>query len=162
MSQTVKVTYRLSTKVNPTEKDSPWQSMEVGYETEAEGTQVNLNDVAEELTNQAKAQVFSQLGLQFTEGDNGELVPVFPIADIPTRSRSASQDTGDVGYLTLDGQVYFDYRGSHAKQVNPRFPDFKTKDGEKDQFGKDSHWLIEKDGVTPSEFAKALNKAGLL
>lgn len=158
----VSVSYRLSAKVNPADKDSAWAGVEVGYEQEADGTEVSLEKVAEELIDAAKMQVITQLGFQFTQDENGSVQPVLPVSGVPTSKASKRVETSNLPVVVLNGTAYFDYRGSPQQAANARFPDFKTKDGKKDDFGKNSHWLLDKDGSTPTDFAVALEKAGLL
>ena len=153
MAETVQVSYRLSAKVDPTNRDSAWHSAEVTYGTEVDGATINMEDVAEELLGKTKIQVFTQLGYTFTEDANGAIQPVFPVTGIPSRSTSARQDAELPG-VTVDGVYYYDYRGSPQKTKNPRFPDFKSKDG------ASSFWLTERDG-SESDFAKKLSEAGI-
>lgn len=154
MAETVQVSYRLSAKVDPTNRDSAWHSAEVTYGTEVDGATINMEDVAEELLGKTKIQVFTQLGYTFTEDANGAIQPVFPVTAIPTRSQSRREDVELPG-VTIDGKYYYDYRDSPQKTKNPRFPDFKAKDG------SESHWLLDRDGGK-SEFAVKLEAAGIV
>jgi len=154
-NHTLTVSYRLSAKVNPADKDSAWHSAEVSYGEETDGTDVNMDQLTTFYMEVAKQQVLSQLGLQWTEDENGVLQPVFPIKSIPTKSTARRDEVAHPTSITLDGTVYYDYRNSTQKATNPRFPDFKTEDG------KGAFWLQDKDG-SKSEFAKRLEEAGKL
>lgn len=55
----------------------------------------------------------------------------------------------------VNGVTYTDYRKSESKSKNPRFPDFKTADGE-------PVWLTDKNGNATDEGIKLLEAAGLI
>ena len=83
----VNISYRYSAKVHPNEKDSPWAGAEVSYSIEQESVdRVDFNKLAEELFQDAKIQVFAQLGVEFTADENGALQPVVEVSNIPKKA----------------------------------------------------------------------------
>lgn len=78
-------------------------------------------------------------------------------------AKPASRTDGEQGdgapVVTIEGDDYFDYRAAKAAGTKPeRWPDFK-KVG--DRTNKGSEWLVDKDGVTPTPFAKLVATAGV-
>jgi hypothetical protein len=160
----VNISYRYSAKVDANQKDSPWAGAEVSYSIEQDGPgEFDLTKTSEQLFNDAKVQVFAQLGVEFTQDESGALQPVVPVADIP-KGRTPTQpwkkerpDYSNLPRITVDGVEYIDFR--EAKKdgtVKPRFPDFKTTDL------KEGFYLTLPDGETKSEFAELLENAGAL
>lgn len=80
----------------------------------------------------------------------------FPAKGAAAKPAASSEDAPVV---TIEGDEYFDYREAKAAGTKPeRWPDFK-KVG--DKTNKGSEWLIDKDGTTPTPFAKLVAKAGV-
>jgi hypothetical protein len=164
----VNISYRFSAKTDPSQKDSPWAGAEVSYgiEQDAPG-ELDLTKAAEQLFTDAKMQVFAQLGVEFTQDENGAIQPVVPVADVPTyaprKPAKERPDYSGLPRLTVNGVEYIDFR--EAKKpvedgglglVKPRFPDFKTVDL------KEGFYLTLPDGKTKSEFAEMLENVGAL
>lgn len=159
---TVKGTYRFSAQVDPTAKDSPWHSAEVGFELASDDdTQITeRHELAKELIQDAKIQVFTQLGVEFDDDYN----PIYVVPDVPVRQTPAKKaqratqkprtvDTSGLPTIEIGGVEFIDYReAKKSGEVKPRFPDFKTPDN------KRSEWLTDQDGQ-PTEFAKLYDKA---
>jgi hypothetical protein len=145
VKRTVSTSYRFSRQVDPTRKDSPWMSAEVGYA--AEGDIEDHEAMAKALFIDAKLQVFSQLGIEYDEN----LQPVLGVAEIPatakrTSPQAKSSDRPDPDKIVLGGKEYADYRGLKKDgKVAAKYPDFKL--------GTRGFWLTDTEGQ-PTDFAK--------
>lgn len=145
VKRTVSATYRFSRQTDPTRKDSPWMSAEVGYA--AEGDIEDHEAMAKALFIDAKLQVFAQLGVEYDEN----LMPVLNVSDIPAaaaRQKPQSVKTTqslNPAKIVLGGKEYADYRSLKKEgSVAARYPDFKL--------GTKGFWLTDTEGQ-PTEFA---------
>ena len=94
-----------------------------------------------------------EFGIEIKDKEFGSKFPAKAAAAKP----AAGSD--DAPVVTIQGEQYFDYRDAKSAGTKPeRWPDFK-KVG--DKTNKGSEWLIDKDGVTPTAFAKLVSQEGL-
>jgi len=97
-----------------------------------------------------------KLGIEIKDRDFGRSNSA---AARPVRSNggtAASSESAAVPTVTIAGEQWQDFRNAKANgKVNERYPDFKKVDG------KGSEWLVDKDGVTPTAFAKLVAKEGV-
>lgn len=76
-----------------------------------------------------------------------------------TGAKPAAASNDEAPIVSIQGEDYFDYRGLKELGAKPeRWPDFK-KVG--DKTNKGSEWLVDKDGVTPTAFAKLVDAEGV-
>lgn len=163
---TVQGTYRYSCKVDPTDRDSAWHSAEVSIGFESTDVPKDRDGAVKALVDEAKIQVFTQLGVEFDDN----LQPISVVADVPVnntqRRRSApvrkavaaggKTDLSALPRVTLEGVTYIDFRpAKEAGTEKPRYPDFKTEDLRKGE------WLEDQEGQD-TEFKQKLAAAGLL
>lgn len=161
MKKTVTASYRFSCQVDPSNKNSPWHGSEITYAVETDDEEFDFQKASDELTELAKTQVFTNLNVEF-DADSMQPVAVVtspPTVETPKRrsqrtTKSASTlDTSSLPRVVVEGITFIDYRPAKVQNlVKPRFPDFKSENGEKVR-GHDSFWLEDLDGK-PTEFAE--------
>lgn len=165
MKVTVSGSYRYSTKVDPTDRDSAWHGSEVSFAIETDEAEAleRREEIAADLIKNAKMQVFTNLNVEF---DPDTLEPIMVVKNIPVvqtprrkaqrQSKSAATiDVNELPRIEVDGTVFYDYRQVKVDGlVKPNFPDFKSDDF------KQSYWLTDQEGQ-PTEFAKKLGELGL-